>query len=398
MEKPIITINKKKEEKSFPWNENVLVESIYTGDNYKVLDANQASDSVIIFFSGNGLYFPNTQDVFKETICDKNRYEWEHIGTRYLIKKNYSKIIFLRDIYKQWYVKGINRRADSVEKVVELIQNLTKGYNVVTCGNSAGGYMAMLVGKKIGAKRIFSFSGQFSVWNQLYRAPLLDYYKKETDVSKYYNLSDLLNQNGVIFHFYPAHAIQDIEQMKLIGTMDKDSFYTFAFDEKLHGKTVDSDCYEYLLTMDSAKLVELSRKYKLQIINKADFSEDVLFCHNIFERNKEHVEQILRGRSDLYIWGTGDDGEKCYRLFKRVGLKIRGIIDNYKKQNTWHGYNVIRPNEIGGGASIICIATKKYESEIIDQLQMMKVAEDQYVCFEQLKEQILMYLNERKIL
>lgn len=180
----------------FPWNGNPFVESIYKEQNYKVITTSSPSKNAILFFSGNGLYFPNEEEIFCDTVCKKDRYEWENVAQSPLIQRYYSKIIFIRDIYKQWYVKGINHEADSVTKVIELVRHLTQGYRIVTCGYSAGGYMAVLVGKEIGAKRIFSFSGQFSCWCKIYKAPLLQLYKNDSDYSKWYGIEHLLKKPG----------------------------------------------------------------------------------------------------------------------------------------------------------------------------------------------------------
>lgn len=373
----------------FPWNGNEIVELAYKKDNYRVIDLGRQSGNAIIFFSGNGLYFPNSEEVFQDTICDKDRYEWEHISTTYLIRKKYSRIIFIRDVYKQWYVSGISSRINSIEKVIELVRKLTVGFDVVTCGNSAGGYMAMLVGKAIGAKKIFSFSGQFSLKNQVCRAPFLSYYEKDLDYNKYYDLGLLMGQRGQVFHFYPAYAIQDIEQIKISEEMDKGEFYPFAFDGNCHGVTVAAECYEYLLTMDSDRLIALSKRYKSRLINKLQFYEDILYSHDFIEIAAKCMSHINIGNAVFYIWGTGADGEKCYKLFKRLGgVKIEGVIDNYRKQEIWHGYNIITPNELRGMKGIICIATKKHETEIVEQLQEMKFEKDKYICFAQLKERI----------
>ena len=93
---------------SFPWNNNSMVKKIYQEKNYKIIHTKAKNKNAIIFFSGNGLYFPNEEKIFSETIIEKNRYEWENISDNKKIKNKYSLIIFVRDIYKQWYLNGIN--------------------------------------------------------------------------------------------------------------------------------------------------------------------------------------------------------------------------------------------------------------------------------------------------
>lgn len=98
------------------------------------------------FFSSNNIYYPNTQDQLEDTI-EKNKFEWENIAKSKSILTKYGKMIFVRDMWKQWYINGINQKIDSVEKVIEFLRTETENMRVTTVGNSSGGYMATLVAK-----------------------------------------------------------------------------------------------------------------------------------------------------------------------------------------------------------------------------------------------------------
>lgn len=76
---------------------------------------------------------------------------------------HFGMMIFVRDIYKTFYVKGINHDVSSIDALLELLEEKTAGYQIVTCGNSAGGYMAVIAGKHLSADRIFSFGGQWEI-------------------------------------------------------------------------------------------------------------------------------------------------------------------------------------------------------------------------------------------
>ena len=56
--------------------------------------------------------------------------------------------------------------------------------------------MAVLVGKEIGAEKIFSFSGQFSCWNRINEEPMLQLYKRDSDYNKWYGTEHLLKKSG----------------------------------------------------------------------------------------------------------------------------------------------------------------------------------------------------------
>ena len=61
-----------------------------------------------IYFSSHGLYYPNTEEAFRQNILKNNRFEWQRNKVPYA-----SKHIFLRDLHKQWYLTGVNAELDT---------------------------------------------------------------------------------------------------------------------------------------------------------------------------------------------------------------------------------------------------------------------------------------------
>lgn len=127
------------------WNQRVLLaEEAYHLDNYKIEYNNAViNNECVIYFFSNNIWYPNTEEAFRKSIVENNRYEWNRNSYR-IGKKN----IYLRDIYKSWYVQGINDKINSVDAIVDWLRKETSGYEVVCIGSSAGGYMAALVGIK----------------------------------------------------------------------------------------------------------------------------------------------------------------------------------------------------------------------------------------------------------
>ncbi len=258
----------------FPWDNDDLIERTYKDKNYKIIKTRAKTKNAIIFFSGNALYYPNIRDVFIDTILNNDRYEWDNIAKNEAIAKHYSLIIFIRDIHKQWYIKGINTELNTQNKLIDFLFEMTKGYNTTLCGNSAGGYMAALAGLKINAERIFTFSGQFDITNKitLQKSPKKDAAENLT----YLSLKNLIlnsNFSNNIFYFFPANSKDDIEQYNLIKPLN---LVVFKFSEEIHGQTLEGRCYPHILTMDSKKIVKLSKIYEGKIIDKIEFSKKVI--------------------------------------------------------------------------------------------------------------------------
>lgn len=111
-----------------------------------------------IYFSSNDIYFPNTEDVFRKRIVEKNTFEW--YGTR--IAKA-TKHIFVRDVFKQWYIRGINAQCNNIEALAALLKEEAKGMKVVTVGSSAGGYAAIVLGSLLQAEYVLAFNAQLDI-------------------------------------------------------------------------------------------------------------------------------------------------------------------------------------------------------------------------------------------
>lgn len=104
-----------------------IVRSVYaTEPNYIIYYGESSEENVCaIYFSSNDIYFPNTEEIFRKRIVEKNFFEWYH--TRVKARKH----IFVRDVFKQWYIEGINTIINSPEKMEEWLKTETLGYQVI---------------------------------------------------------------------------------------------------------------------------------------------------------------------------------------------------------------------------------------------------------------------------
>jgi hypothetical protein len=245
---------------------SLFLQEDYTNENIKVIDLQNKSNKCLLVCSGNGLYFPNTFEEYAQKIRVKDRYEWENITKNKIIRSHFSKIIFIRDIYKQWYVTGINSKINNIEKLAEHLKNETHGYQTSITGVSAGGYIAVLIGILIEADTIITVCGQYNLWDFVDTNPLLKKYKNQPEYSKYYNIINLIKEKTNIIYFAPIYCENDTPQYELVK--NHPNMKIFAFDGKTHG--LGEICiinYPYLLTYDKRKIDRLYMKYKDKIIN-----------------------------------------------------------------------------------------------------------------------------------
>lgn len=257
----------------FPWNENPMVESKYKENNYEVILTGSKQKKVIIFFSSHGIYYPNTEQTFAEKMVKEDYYDWRNLARHKLIKNNFAKIIFVRDIYKQWYVTGINERINSIDKLKNFLEEENRGYEITTCGSSAGGYIALLMGVLLNATRIIDSCGQHDL-SLLKENPLIDKYNSDVSRSKYYNVKPFLKGKAEnIYYFYPSECQSDIIQSEAVASAITKRF---VMKGSLHGETVRAICFPYILTMEKDKLDSLQKKYDGQIIDRAVLFKDMI--------------------------------------------------------------------------------------------------------------------------
>lgn len=259
--------------------------------NYKVIVNDERNKRCIIFFSGNGLYYPNTEETFRATVIEKDRYEWERVAKSPILKEYYGMVIFVRDIYKTHYVRGINSEVSSVDKLLAFLKSKTEGYSTITCGNSAGGYMAVIAGYFLHAEYIFSFGGQWSIESES------QYYlnKYRDEYGKYYNITKYAKEN--VLWFYSALNENDNMQKQLLGN-DFDKILSFAIASKYHGDLILFPCYEKILVCSLPQLKRLGEKYHGKLISQRKFAKELLSGRELFQTC---INDIIRHHKSLQI-------------------------------------------------------------------------------------------------
>ncbi len=254
----------------FPWNDNDAVLEEYKKDNYSVLSRGGKRRQALIFFSSHALYYPNTEKAFRESIVTKNRYEWSKIGKNLFLHARYSKIIWVRDVYKQWYIKGINVECDTISKLSKLLMDLTAEYDsVVLCGVSAGGYAACVCGILMGTKvsHIISISGQMNLIKYCNsKNPLLE--EKILLNRNYFDINSLIKekQSSVkIYYLYSAYCDEDVEQGEFVNC---ENVKKIAFNSCRHGSPINKRSYIHLLLMRERSLDRFAVRHKDRIVKR----------------------------------------------------------------------------------------------------------------------------------
>jgi hypothetical protein len=255
---------------SFQADSEIVKKTYEELDNYEIIykDNKENNGQVVIYFSSNGLYYPNTEKEFENKIIKQDRYEWK----KNLIK-NVGKHIFIRDIQKQWYIEGINKEFNTIEKILDFLKNETKGYKVTTMGSSAGGFAAVLFGILLNADRIYSFNGQFDISYRLKDSndivdPLLFKNKSKDQYNKWYNLEMYIKQyKGDIYYF--ASKYSEVDRLQIEVAAKHSNIITILFNSKEHGIPFFPYLFNYIFQLNKIDLKKLSEnnwnKYSISI-------------------------------------------------------------------------------------------------------------------------------------
>ena len=241
-----------------------FVKKVYREQSNYLIEFNEKGDRkwCAIYFCSNDIYYPNTEDIFYKKIIEKNYYEWYHLR----IKRAY-KHIFIRDIFKQWYLAGINITTNTPEKLIQILQKETKDYNVITLGSSAGGYAAILYGSFINTKYTLAFNPQFELQSLIKRSspqknPLL--FNINDKRIKFFDITNFISSNIDIFYFYSNASSWDIDQCNYIKGYT--NIHKIEFNTKHHGIPFLKVALSKTINLDIKKLKSLSLKTYSPII------------------------------------------------------------------------------------------------------------------------------------
>lgn len=220
-------------EKVFQVDSEIVNKVRRDSPNYLIESAIGGGNICAIYFSSNDIYYPNNEEIFRKRIVEKNFYEWYKIRVEAA-----SKHIFVRDVYKQWYLKGVNAEIDSIEKLYEFLKAETEGYQIITVGSSAGGYAAVLFGYLLNATKVLAFNPQFEIQSLTKRSdesinPLI-HRLMNTEVAKYFDLLSAIDFSATnIFYFCSIKSPWDIQQYNHIES--NGSIHRLCFDTSHHG-------------------------------------------------------------------------------------------------------------------------------------------------------------------
>ncbi len=248
--------------------DNELLSEWYHKDNILIKDIGRG-DKCYIFFASNDIYYPNTVETFTERIVNKDRFEWTNMAASREIMADAGRMIFVRDLYKQWYITGVNDRIDTHDKLMDHLRELSEGYRVITLGSSAGGYMAMLAGAVLDAEACFDFSGQI-VLDSLEHDFCLRMTGTEPAALKYHDVRACVEKSKCTFYyFFPYYNDEDRNVYEAVAGYD--NVFGFGFNQKNHAATMMAGNMRFIVCRNREYMMKLYERYRGRVINNILF-------------------------------------------------------------------------------------------------------------------------------
>lgn len=269
--------------------------------NYKIIDTPAADepDLAVIYFSSLGTF---NHDKWQQRL-ETDYYEFHRNPVR-----RAARHIYVRDVAVAFYMMGINSEVNTIDKLLELLQKLTKGYKVVTIGVSSGGFMAMLAGAYLKAQYVISISGIIDVGPQKPGfAAGASPWAGPWDF-KYLDNHEIVEKSGVpVFQFESSRCKVDFPNAEKMRKMQ--NVRIFNIDSDSHGGQLNSLCIAPLVNMSFERLEALSRRFNGRVISQWTINRTLLPLKHLLRiyltlfRKKLFKFKFKPGRKHLTVLG-----------------------------------------------------------------------------------------------
>lgn len=372
-------------------NQNILLNHMYKQDNIRIIEGMAKNKKCIIICSSNGIYFPNTYEEFRWKIIGRDFYEGERISS--LLIEYVERIILIRDIRKSFYVTGISEKYNSIDSVLCMLKELTEGYEIITAGGSAGGYMAAIVGTCLDAQYVVNAGGQWNLYRYNHVVERYDFLKREVEnkvCNKWFDLNMQLRYSSVpIFYMYGALNESDIQQVS--SAADLDNIYPVGIKSSAHAQSVSTEPYLRLLCgtkEDVLKIYHINEGCMVdidtlenQINTFIEFPQGMQFSWTTTNERKQKAyidllyewvqekQSICEAKKSysgtkVAIWGKGRYCKLLMKELEQQNIQVNCIIETQPLDKEFEGIPVVNIENLYSDTDTI-IVVPYYDMENI---------------------------------
>lgn len=101
-------------------------------------------------------------------------------------------------------------------------------------------------------------------------------------------------------------------------------------------------------------------------------------------------KDIMKKCKKYYIWGTGVYGNRIYKIAERFNCNVIGFIDSKPKEKFSNNKKIYLPSKIFSEINffkeeniVICVASEKYEKDILEVINNYKIPIENYIYISQ---------------
>ncbi len=373
-------------------SQNTLLNHIYKQGNIRVIDGMADNKKCIIICSSNSIYFPNTYEEFRLKIICNNLFDGERLSS--LLIEYVERIILIRDVRKSFYVTGISEKCNSIDNVLHMLEELTKGFEIITAGGSAGGYMASIIGSYLKVQYVINAGGQWNLYEYndvIERYSFLSENKYNVACNKWFDLSVRMAKNQVpILYMYGALNKSDINQLKCAESIEH--IYPIAIKSQNHAQSVSTEPYLRLLCATREDILKIYNDNKECMVDidilesqinalialpegmklswattnekKQKAYEDMLYEWVKMKQNaypREHYDCSM-----VAIWGKGRYCSLLMSDLRKQNIKVRCILETQPLDKEYEGIPIMKINDLPDGVDTI-IVVPYYDIENIKE-------------------------------
>ncbi|PNV84455.1 MAG: hypothetical protein C0627_00840 [Sulfurimonas sp.] len=328
----------------------------------------------------------------------------------FIIGEMVTNKIFIMDKSDSWYHNGIDGLTSTMEETIEFIKNITvqKKYSKIICtGASMGGYMALLIGRLIGATNIVAFSPQTFLdeknrkkyGDTRWSSEINKLNKPDID-KKYFDLKELYKETfddtKIEIHYSKQIKLDEIhakhldnKKIKLIGYDDADHYIAVYLHkkgalEKIILKNLGMKRVKILFGDKWQKAVSKCKWLEAHHLNFKDIKSVITYCKNneikiLFANNYTTQieilknEDLLRKNGLMFIVNKKEtlqnfvDKQKFYDIMTEHNMS-EYVPKYYSKSDDIKYPCMIKIKAGGAGRGVFLAYSKKDLKDISDDM------------------------------
>lgn len=273
---------------SFQVDSEIVQKAYIEMDNYLIEydDNYKTSNLCAIYFCSHDIYYPNNEEQFTKRIVNKNFFEWYRLRV-----PNVYKHIFVRDVFKQWYFKGISAKIDTPEKLFLFLQRETEGYKTICVGSSAGGYAAILYGSRLKSDKVYAFNSRFEFSKKLKNSnemkdPLL--FRMRHEMERFHDLKKIVDFSATdVYYFQSINSKLDKPQG--LHVKDVEAIHKIRFKTSIHGVPFLKVAIPSVFAMSKEELNKFESKLNFPIlftIGRVGLYKTIVGFYNQYQASK----------------------------------------------------------------------------------------------------------------